>query len=215
MTEDLQVIGPNLTLRYATANDAAGLYEIGSNDEVTQFFSWGPYTNLDQPLAYIRSLEQKRATGEMLEFLVVHREYGPIGVTGVCELSRRDRRATVGTWFGREWWGTGANFESKALVAALGFEHLGLARLTAWANTTNTRSQKALEKVGFTREGVLRSWHKHGDVMHDVVAFGMLREEWEKSTLREVPASIKGRAPDTFIVGTGEVAKKVEPAPVT
>ena len=100
---------------------------------------------------------------------------GPIGVTGLSELSRRNRHATVGTWFGRRWWGSGANLESKALIAALAFEHLGLDRLTAWANTRNGRSQVALERAGFRREGVLRGWHRHGDVLHDVVVFGMLR----------------------------------------
>ena len=45
----------------------------------------------------------------MLEFLIDHHEHGPIGVTGLSELSARDRRATVGTWFGRDYWGRGAN----------------------------------------------------------------------------------------------------------
>ena len=47
-------------------------------------------------------------------------------------------------------------------------------RLTAWANTRNGRSQVALERVGFKREGVLRAFHRHGDVLHDVVVFGMI-----------------------------------------
>ena len=69
------------------------------------------------------------------------------------------------------------------MIAALAFGHLGLDRLTAWANTRNGRSQVALERVGFRREGVMRSWHRHGDVRHDVVVFGMLREQWAASEL--------------------------------
>ena len=108
---------------------------------MTRFFSWGPYTELAQPEAYIASLAAKRERGELLDFLVCHHEDGPIGVTGLSELSARDRRATVGSWFGHRWWGSGANLESKALIAALAFEHLGMERLTAWANTRNGRSQ--------------------------------------------------------------------------
>ena len=67
---------------------------------MTRFFSWGPYTSLEQPRAYIAGLEAKRERGELLDFLIVHHEDGPIGVTGLSELSRRDRRATVGSWFG-------------------------------------------------------------------------------------------------------------------
>lgn len=196
------VTGPTLTLRYATAEDAPRLFELASDPAVTRWFSWGPYERLDQPEAYIASLEGKRERGELLDFLVVHPEAGAIGVTGLSELATRDRRATVGTWFGREWWGTGVNRESKALIAALAFRALGLDRLTAWANTRNGRSQTALERVGFRREGVLRGWHRHGDARHDVVVFGMLREDWEASPLAELPVEIAGEAPRAFLSGT-------------
>jgi ribosomal-protein-alanine N-acetyltransferase len=192
--------GPTLTLRYTTAEDAPRLLELASDPDVTRWFSWGPYETLDQPQAYIASLEGKRERGELLDFLVVHRDAGPIGVTGLSELAPRDRRATVGTWFGRDWWGSGVNRESKAIIAALAFGHLGLDRLTAWANTRNGRSQVALERVGFRREGVLAGWHRHGDVVHDVVVFGMLRASWRRSPLKAVPVQVRGTPPAPFVV---------------
>jgi ribosomal-protein-alanine N-acetyltransferase len=197
----LTVTGPTLMLRYAELDDAPRLLELGSDPAVTRFFSWGPYQRVEEPQAYIASLAGKRERGEMLEFLIDHREHGPIGVTGLSELAARDRRATVGSWFGHDHWGSGANFESKALVAALAFETLGLERLTAWANTRNGRSQTALERVGFRREGVLAAWHRHGDVMHDVVVFRLLRAAWETSPLRDVPAAVEGIAPPAFQMG--------------
>ena len=197
----VEVTGPTLTLRYATAADAPRLLELASDPEVTRWFSWGPYGALDQPKAYIASLPEKRERGELLDFLIVHGEAGPIGVTGLSELAVRDRRATVGTWFGRDWWGSGANRESKALIAALAFRELGLDRLTAWANTRNGRSQVALERVGFRREGVLRGWHRHGDAVHDVVVLGMVRADWEASPLAGVPVRVSGRPPAAWALG--------------
>jgi ribosomal-protein-alanine N-acetyltransferase len=198
--EPLAVSGPTLSLRYAERADAPRLLELGSDAAVTRFFSWGPYGRLAEPEAYIASLEGKRERGELLEFLTVHREDGPVGVTGLGELSTRDRRATVGSWVGRSWWGSGANVESKALVAALAFEHLGIERLTAWTNTRNGRSQVALERVGFRREGVMRAWHRHGDDVHDVVMFRLLRREWERSELAAVPVEVRGTPPPAFVV---------------
>ena len=197
----LTVTGPTLTLRYAQLEDAPRLLELGSDEAVTRFFSWGPYERVEEPQAYIASLAGKRDRGEMLEFLIDHREHGPIGVTGLSELSARDRRATVGSWFGRDYWGSGANLESKALVASLAFETLGFERLTAWANTRNGRSQTALERVGFRREGVLAAWHRHSETMHDVVVFRMLRAAWEASPLRDIPAAVEGAAPPPFQMG--------------
>ena len=96
----LVVTGPTLSLRYATQADAPGLLELAGDPAVTRFFSWGPYTTLEQPQAYIAGLAGKRERGELLDFLIVRHDHGPIGVTGLSELSRRDRRATVGSWFG-------------------------------------------------------------------------------------------------------------------
>ena len=196
--DPLVVRGPLLELRYATAEDAPALFELARDPAVTRFFSWGPYTSVEQPEAYIASLAAKRERGELLDLLVVHPEHGPIGVTGLSELSRRDRRATVGSWFGHRYWGSGANLESKALICALGFQRLGMTRLTAWANTRNGRSQVALERVGFKREGVLREWHRHGDTLHDVVVFGMLRRGFERSSLAAIPVAFEGTPPPAF-----------------
>jgi ribosomal-protein-alanine N-acetyltransferase len=198
-----EVRGPTLTLRYATDADAEALYGLASDPLVTRWFSWGPYTDAQQPLGYIGALEAKREAGELLEFLIVHREHGPVGVTGLSELSARDRRATVGTWFGRQWWGAGVNAESKALIASLAFERLGMQRLTAWANTRNGRSQTALERAGFRREGVLRGWHVHASGIHDVVVFRLLRDEWERSPLCEVPVTLDGDPPPAFDLSSG------------
>jgi ribosomal-protein-alanine N-acetyltransferase len=200
-SDPLVVEGPTLTLRYATREDAPRLLELASDEEVTRYFSWGPYTSVEQPEAYIDGLAAKREAGELLDFLVVHRDDGPIGVTGLSELSPRNRHATVGTWFGRDSWGSGANLESKALIAKLGFDTLGLDRLTAWANTRNGRSQLALERVGFQREGVLAGWHRHGDTLHDVVVFGMLRGDWQRSPLAGIPVTVRGTPPAAFVVG--------------
>jgi len=194
----LMVRGPRLSLRYATPADAPRLFELAADPAVTRFFSWGPYTSVEQPEAYIAGLPARREAGELLDFLIVDPVDGPIGVTGLSELARRDRRATVGSWLGHRWWGSGANFESKAMIAALAFERLGCERLTAWANTRNGRSQRALERIGFRREGVLKAWHRHGDDVHDVVIFALLRGAWERSALHDVPVTIEGSAPEAF-----------------
>jgi ribosomal-protein-alanine N-acetyltransferase len=197
---NLEVRGPTLMLRYARPEDAPRLLELASDPGVTRWFSWGPYSTVGEPEAYIHSLAAKREEGVLLDFLVVHETAGPIGVTGLSELSPRNRHATVGTWFGRDFWGSGVNAESKALIAGLAFDHLGLERLTAWANARNGRSQAALERVGFRREGVLRGWHRHGDAMHDVVVFRMLREEFATTPLREVAGVVEGEPPTAWRV---------------
>ena len=121
-----------------------------------------------------------------------------LGITLLSELSTRDRRAVVGTWLGRAHWGTGANTEAKAMIAELAFGRLGLERLSAYCDPLNVRSQRALEKLSFRREGVLREFHRHHDTPHDVVVFGLLRQEWQAGVLATVPVCVTGEPPDAW-----------------
>jgi ribosomal-protein-alanine N-acetyltransferase len=191
------VRGPAYSLRYLTRDDAPALFELGSDPDVTRFFSWGPYRDPGEAEAFIESLERQRETGERLELAVV-RDGELLGVTGLSEFSPRDRRAVVGTWLGRAHWGSGANRESKALVMALGFHVLGLNRISALASPQNVRSVAALERLGFVREGVLRGWHVHGGEPRDVTVLRMMRDEWEHTPLAEVPVEIDGDPPAAF-----------------
>ena len=191
--------GPTLTLRPPTDADAPALLELAGDPDVTRWFSWGPYTSLEQPRAYIARQAGRRARGEQLDRLVVHRAHGPAGITGLSEFSARDLRCVVGTWFGRRFWGTGANRESKAMVMHLAFAVLGLHRVGSYSNPANERSTKALLGVGFRHEGVLRGYHRHDGRHLDVNVFGMLREEWEAGPLREVSVEVSGEPPPAFL----------------
>jgi ribosomal-protein-alanine N-acetyltransferase len=189
---------PTVTLRIPHPSDATALYRLANDPDVTQWFSWGPYRETAEARAYLDRLPEQRERGTQLDLLQVHRELGPVGITGLSEFSFRDRRAMVGTWFGKQAWGIGANLEGKALMAYLGFELLGLARLGAYANTENVRSQRALEKVGFVREGVLRGWHRHGDRQLDVAVYGMLPDDWRTGPLANIPVHAEGTVPASF-----------------
>ena len=198
--DDLALTGPTLRVRIPRAEDAVALYRLASDPEVTRWFSWGPYASVDDALAYLARLPDERARGVQLDLVVEHVATGEaVGIIGFSEIARRDRRATIGTWLGRSWWGTGANREAKALMCHLGFELLRLDRIGSYTNVDHARSQRALEKVGFEREGVLRAFHRHGDAALDVVVYGLLRAGWEAGPLREVPVAVAGEPPPLFV----------------
>ena len=191
------VRGPAYSLRYLTRDDAPALFELGSSPDVTRFFSWGPYREVGEAEAFIRSLDGQRESGERLE-LGIFRGGDLLGITGLSDFSARDRRAVVGTWLGRPYWGSGANRESKALVLAMAFRALGLIRISALASPQNVRSIAALQRLGFVHEGVLRGWHVHGVEPRDVAVLRMMRDEWERTPLAEVPVEVEGDPPPAF-----------------
>lgn len=62
------------------------------------------------------------------------------------------------TWLGRDFWRTQVNTERRYLLLRHAFESLGCNRVEIKTNTMNLRSQAAIERLGATREGVLRSY---------------------------------------------------------
>jgi ribosomal-protein-alanine N-acetyltransferase len=195
------VRGPTLSLRYPRPSDAEALLEMGSDPEVTRWFSWGPYETVAEPQAFVARAAELREAGERLEFVIASEDDRALGITGLSEFALRDRRAVVGTWLGREHWGSGANRESKALVLALAFRRLRLQRVTAYAHPENDRSLAALERLGFTREGVLVAWHVHRGQRRDVTILRLLTEDFEASTLAGVPVTFEGALPARISAG--------------
>jgi ribosomal-protein-alanine N-acetyltransferase len=195
------VRGQTVSLRYLVPGDAPALFELASDPEVTRFFSWGPYRDESEPREFIESLTRQREAGERLELGIVTGDGDrPIGLTGFSDFVRRDRRATLGTWLGRDHWGSGANTESKALVLSLGFRHLGLHRVSALVSPENKRSLRALERIGFWTEGTLRDYHFHAGEPRDVAILRMLHDRFEGSDLAAVPCEIEGEPPPEFVV---------------
>jgi N-acetyltransferase len=196
---ELEIRGPNVRLRIPREADAQRLFELASDPEVTRFFSWGPYQDESEAVAWLQTLPQRRADGIALELAIVDPDDWVIGVIAVLEVSKRDRRAVVGIWLGQAYWGTGASAESEALLAYLVFEPLRMERLGAWVDVRNPRSQRAFERIGYVREGTLRAWHRHGDERRDLVAYSLLREEWQQSELAAVAVELRGAVPAAFV----------------
>jgi ribosomal-protein-alanine N-acetyltransferase len=193
----LLATGPVLTLRYPEPQDAAALFALAGDPEVTRHFSWR-YADVADAERWVAGREAAREAGEWLEFVVEHPEHGVTGVTGLTEPSRRDRRAVTGSWFGRSFWGTGVNTEAKALLARIAFEACGLERLGSYAGTGNPRSRRALEKLGFRHEGTLRAYHRHRGAPRDVDVLSLLRREWPLTPLAAMSAQVTGEPPAAF-----------------
>jgi len=196
---ELALTGPTLRVRIPRPEDAPALFREASDERVTRWFSWGPYEAVGEALAYLERLPGERERGVQLDLVIEHLSAGPIGITGFSEISRRDRRATIGSWLGHAWWGRGANREAKALMCHLGFELLNLERIGCYTNVDHLRSQRALERLGFQREGVLRGFHRHGDRPLDVVVYALLRDAWRDGPLHDVAVGVAGEPPARFV----------------
>jgi N-acetyltransferase len=103
-----------------------------------------------------------------------------IGMTRLYEFSEKDKLATIGyTWYITSVWGRVHNKECKLLLLQYIFETLQFNRAELRVAHQNIRSQKAVEKIGGVKEGVLRKhgYRNDGSLKHTVI-YSIIDEEW-------------------------------------
>ena len=109
-----------------------------------------------------------------------------IGSTSLFDYARAHRRIEIGhTWLGKTHRGTRANPEAKLLLLYHAFERLHLVRVQLKTDPLNTRSRKAILKIGAKEEGILRNYTTYLDgTSHDRVFFSIIDREWPTAKKR-------------------------------
>ena len=103
-----------------------------------------------------------------------------MGMTRFYKIEPEHKRLSVGyTWYTPSYWGKVHNKECKLLLLQYAFETLGFRRVEFEVAHQNVRSQKAVEKIGGIREGMLRKYmlRPDGEIRHTVV-FSIVDDEW-------------------------------------
>lgn len=101
------------------------------------------------------------------------------GRISYSEVRQAHRGVEIGTMLMTPFQGGCANPESKYLLMRRAFEELGALRVQFKVDARNARSQRALEKLGATREGVLRQYQIRPDgYARDSVMYSVIAEEW-------------------------------------
>lgn len=134
-----------------------------------------------QARAYVDAALQAQAAGTMLAFAV--REVGSgevVGSTRYYEIDMAVPRLAIGyTWYARRWQKTHLNTACKRLLLSHALETLGCAAVAFHTDGLNQDSQRAIERLGARREGVLRAHRRRGDgSLRDTVCYSILAAEW-------------------------------------
>ncbi len=103
-----------------------------------------------------------------------------VGTTSLGEAYLVHERLHLGwTLYDPRVWGTVVNPETKYLLLRHCFEDLGYGRVKIQTDALNTRSVAAIERLGATREGVLRRHTRREDgSFRDTVVFSVIADDW-------------------------------------
>ncbi|HTT25883.1 MAG TPA: GNAT family protein [Thermoplasmata archaeon] len=173
--------GRFLRLEPLEERHAAALVGVAADPEVFRHLRYGPLDTAERMAEHIRQLNARRDAGTDLPFAMVRRADGvPIGMTRYLEIDRANAGVEVGgTWMPKALWGTIVNPESKRLMLGRAFDDEGAIRVQIKTDLRNLRSQRAIEKLGAVREGVLRDQVIMPDgYIRSSVYYSILRREW-------------------------------------
>jgi RimJ/RimL family protein N-acetyltransferase len=182
---DIELTDGEILIRPYKTEDISVMFEAvcESIPEISAWLEWchADYT-IEEAETFIKSRPEAWEREEEYGFAVFDaktKEF--LGGVGLNLFNRRFRLCNLGYWLRTS--ATGRSIASKAtrLVAKFALTELGLNRIEIVASVKNIPSQRAAEKAGAKREGILRkALPLHGEV-HDCIMYSLIAEDFEKN----------------------------------
>jgi RimJ/RimL family protein N-acetyltransferase len=166
---------------------AEGLFAIGQDEKIWRYLLRPKLESAADAQSFVEEALKVAAGGTQIPFTIIDQKSDRVaGSTRYLDIRRNDRAIEIGsTWLGSEFQRTSINTECKYLLLRHAFEELGALRTTLKTDGRNEQSQKAIERLGAVREGVLRKHMVMWDgYVRDTVYYSILDSEWPRVKAR-------------------------------
>ncbi|BAK17037.1 acetyltransferase, including N-acetylase of ribosomal protein [Solibacillus silvestris StLB046] len=191
--EEIIVENDIVKLRPVQMSDIEAIANAANDERIWEHMS---VTLLTQEAVenYIENAIQEREKGISYMFVVIEKKTDNIvGCTSFLDISFPHKRLEIGaTWYNPTVWRSAINTNCKFLLFQYCFEVLNLNRIQIKTGHENYRSQKAIERIGAIKEGVLRNHmiRKEGTIRHTIM-YSVIVEDWEKLKTRFIDGLLK------------------------
>ncbi|EON73041.1 GNAT family N-acetyltransferase [Lysinibacillus sphaericus] len=164
-----------LLLREIKKEDAQGIFNCFSNNDVTQFYGQDTLESVEQAEQFVEFFSkiymEKRGIRWGIE---IKGSTGIIGTIGFNSWLPKHKRAEIGYEIHPDYWRNGYTTEAIISVLSYGFKELDLTRVGAVVFIENEASNKLLTKIGFQQEGILRDYMYQNGKAHDTYIYSLL-----------------------------------------
>lgn len=178
--ELFELTGETVKLLPMELEHISDLWEAAKPEEIWEFTS-GIVTSIEECSNMVESAIADREKGISYPFVIREIESNRIvGSTRFLDISPFHKSVEIGwTWYHPSVWRTRVNTECKFLLLEHSFEKWNLNRVQLKTDARNVRSQKAIERIGGVKEGILRQDRViHNGFIRDTVFYSFLKEEW-------------------------------------
>ncbi|MFJ8262780.1 GNAT family N-acetyltransferase [Rummeliibacillus sp. NPDC094406] len=161
-------------------SDIEGILEVAIYPEIWRYLSI-TIESLTDTQKYVANALANKESGVECPFVIMDPKTKTIiGSTKFMDIDEKHSRLEIGfTWLTPAYWQTAVNTNCKYLLLQYCFEVLKLRRVQIKTDHENKRSQRAIERIGAQREGVLRNhmMRKDGTIRHTVM-YSVTNEDW-------------------------------------
>jgi N-acetyltransferase len=169
----------NIKLIPLEAQHSTSLLE--ANDTEIWRFMLTEITTLEEMEQWVTAAIRLRDQQTALPFAVVLKEQNKIiGTTRLFEINLTQKSCELGsTWYSKDHQRSFVNSSCKYLILRYCFEVLGMIRVQIKTDERNLRSQRAIERLGGVKEGVLRKERiLSGGYVRNAVVYSIIDDEW-------------------------------------
>ena len=168
--------GRHVRLRTVTPDDRDALVEAAEG--LTDIF-YANVSTITDPDAFMAALFKERDFGRAMPFAVETPDGRVVGMTRYMRMARQHRRLEIGgTFYAKSVQRSGVNTEAKLLLLTHAFEVMDCIAVQIRTDWFNKNSQRAIERLGAKRDGVLRSHQQMGGRTRDLVVYSIIASEW-------------------------------------
>ena len=170
--------GRHVTLRPLVADDMDALVAAASADNLWDTF-YANVAMMKAPDRWLAAALREQDFGRARLFAVVTGGT-VVGTTRFMRMNEGNKRLEIGgTFYAKSVQRTGVNTEAKLMLLTHAFEALGCECVQIRTDSLNKNSQRAIERLGAKRDGVLRGHQVMADGrLRDTVVYSILRHEW-------------------------------------
>ena len=173
-------------LREVADRDIQAVFEMESDPVAMRYWSRPPMRALAEARDAVEQAQALFPAGAALRWSICRASDDlMLGHASVFAFSAQNRPRRTGLWPGAAALGPGLHERGADGGDRLRVRTAGMRRLEADTDPRNQASIRALERLGFTREGLLRERWQVGDEISDTAFWGLLAHEWR--TLRSAP----------------------------
>ena len=171
--------GTHATLEPLAPDHAAALSEAARDGELWRLW----YTSVPPPEDMAREIERRLSllsAGSMLPFTVLDPAGTPVGMTTFMNVDAVNHRVEIGsTWYAARVQRTALNTECKLLMLTHAFEQWQCIAVELRTHILNTRSRRAIERIGAKLDGTLRNHVRMPNgTLRDTVVYSIIESEW-------------------------------------